>query len=66
MLKLIIIYQGISVTLFKALLDFIYYREGELEEKELLGFIKLAKDLQLKGLLDYKGTIEEVENGEKC
>ena len=66
MLKLIIFYQGISVTQFKALLDFIYYGEVELEEEELEGFIKLAEDLQLKGLLDYKGTIEEVENGEKC
>ena len=65
MLKLIIFYQGISVTQFKALLDFIYYGEVELEEGELEEFIKQAEDLQLKGLLDYKGTKEEVENGKK-
>ena len=41
----------------KPLLDYIYYGEVVVRKKELEGFIKLAKDLQVKGLMDYKDSL---------
>ena len=50
----------------QALLDYIYSGKVEARMEELEDFIKLAQDLQLKGLLDSLATIEEDENGNRC
>ena len=45
------------------MLDYIYSGKVEVRKEELEDFIKLAQDLQLKGLPDSLATLEEDENG---
>ena len=62
-LHLIFIFQGVSILQAQALLDYVYNGKVVVRKEELGGFMKLARDLRLKGLLDYKEE-EEVKNGE--
>ena len=62
-LHLIFIFQGVSILQAQALLDYVYNGKVVVRKEELGGFMKLARDLRLKGLLDYKEK-EEVKNGE--
>ena len=62
-LHLIFTFQGVSILQAQALLDYVYNGKVVVRKEELGGFMKLARDLRLKGLLDYKEK-EEVKNGE--
>ena len=66
-LHLLFIFQGASILQAQALLDYIYCGKVELMKEELEDFIKMAIDLQVRGILDYKdslATLEEDTNGE--
>ena len=61
-------FQGVSIMQAQALVDYIYCGEVTATKEELVEFIQLAKGLQLKGVLEYTGslsTMDKENNGEK-